>query len=103
MFEKIRDIFKRPKSSFRATIVNSGKTFDVKAGQKLLTSALENGVRWPHYCRVGSCAKCRCKLIEGSIQPLSDFSYVLSIQQSEDGFILACQTVLKSDITLELH
>jgi len=74
----------------------------VAPGQKLLTAALEAGIDWPHDCRVGSCGTCRCYLRQGKIKPLRDFIYTLEADDIHDGAILACQTLLKSDVTVEI-
>lgn len=97
--------FNKNKGPFSATIVPLGKTITFKGGtsENLLKVALENGVPWPYNCRVGSCGTCRCKLISGKIKPLADFSYVLSGDELDAGYILACQTMLKSDIEVEVH
>ena len=84
--------------------VNSGThKFTVKAGDNLLNAALELGIPWPHDCRVGSCATCKCKLKNGKIKALTDFSYVLDPDQLNDGMILACQTRLKTDVEIEVE
>ncbi len=84
--------------------VNGGEhTFTVKAGDNLLNAALEQGVPWPHDCRVGSCSTCQCTLKSGKIKALTDFSYVLDPDQLKSGKILACQTRLKSDVDIEVE
>jgi ferredoxin len=102
MFENVLNFFIKKDKHFLANIVNANKTLKVRRGEKLLTAALENGIKWPHYCRVGSCGTCRCKLLEGKIRPLTDFGYVLDDEQLKEGYILACQSVLKSEIKVEL-
>lgn len=97
--------FKKNKGPFSAKILPLGKSITVKGGstsENLLKVALENGIQWPHNCRVGSCGTCRCKLLSGKIKPLNDFSYVLSGEELDAGYILACQTMLKSDIEVEV-
>lgn len=84
--------------------VNSGEhKITVKAGDNLLNAALELGIPWPHDCRVGSCTTCKCKLKNGNTKALTDFSYVLDPDQLNDGWILACQTHLKSDVEIEVE
>ncbi len=83
--------------------INSDTRLLVKKGQNLLASGLESGLNWPHDCRVGSCGTCRCKLLSGKIKPLADFSYVLPIEDIKSGYILACQTRLKTDIEVEVE
>lgn len=96
--------FKKNKGPFTATISPIGKSFQVKgiSSENLLKAALENGIDWPYSCRVGSCGTCRCKLVSGKIKPLNDFSYVLSDEELDQGYILACQTMLQGDIEVEL-
>ncbi|MFK7891175.1 MAG: NADH:ubiquinone reductase (Na(+)-transporting) subunit F [Granulosicoccus sp.] len=91
-----------PKKDHCAQINSSATTLEVAAGDNLLNAALGSGLPWPHNCRVGSCGTCRCKLVEGKIKPLNDFSYVLDEEQLDDGYILACQTQLRSDVTIEI-
>lgn len=93
---------KKPKLDWNAKIETNGKDFTVNAGDNLLKSALGAGVSWPHDCRVGSCGTCKCKLKQGEIKELSDFSYVLSQDDMQNGMILACQSELRSDVVVEV-
>lgn len=97
--------FNKNKGPFSAKILPLGQSLTVKAStsENLLKAALESGLPWPHNCRVGSCGTCRCKLLSGKIKPLNDFSYVLSGEELDAGYILACQTMLKSDIEVEVQ
>jgi ferredoxin len=51
---------------------------------------------------VGSCGTCRAVLKEGKVKELADFAYTLDGDMLKEGYILACQSSLKSDITVEL-
>lgn len=90
------------KKPFNAQVNTAAEQLEVAAGDNLLNAALESGLAWPHNCRVGSCGTCRCRLVEGSIKPLVDFGYVLDSDELDQGMILACQTRLKTDITVEV-
>jgi CDP-4-dehydro-6-deoxyglucose reductase len=90
------------KGPFNVKVATIEKTFSVEKGDNLLKAALDNKLAWPHDCRVGSCGKCRCRLISGKIKPLSDFSYVLNSEEMDSGMILACQTSLRSDVEIEV-
>lgn len=90
------------KGPHRARITTSGDTIEVGAGDNLLKAALNQGLTWPHNCRVGSCGQCRCRLVSGKIKPLNDFSYVLTGEEMDAGMILACQTSLRSDVEIEV-
>ena len=65
----------------------------VLAGETLLTAALREGVDFPHSCRVGGCATCKCRLVEGQVRELTESSYLLSEEELAQGTILACQSV----------
>ena len=93
-------LIKKPR---QAVLEPAGVTITVAAGEKLLNAALESGIAWPHDCRVGSCGSCRCVLKSGKIKPLRDFTYTLDRADLEAGVILACQSLLRSDITVELR
>lgn len=94
--------FKNKKRDYIAK-VNGSETLTVKVGDNLLKTALEANLAWPNDCRVGSCGTCKCRLVEGKIRPLADFSYVLDGEDLQNGYILACQTQLKSDIEVEVE
>ena len=91
-----------PKKPFNAQVNATAARLEVAAGDNLLNAALKSGLAWPHNCRVGSCGTCRCKLVDGKIKPLNDFGYVLDADELDQGMILACQTRLKTDITVEV-
>ena len=93
--------FKNKKQDYE-TKINSGEMLIVRAGDNLLKAALEADIAWPHDCRVGSCGTCKCKLVDGKIKALADFSYVLEGHELQDGYILACQTQLRSNVTIEV-
>jgi len=96
-------LFGSTKKDWQAKVNAGTHSFTVKAGDNLLNAALEQGVPWPHDCRVGSCSTCRCTLKSGKIKALTDFSYVLDQDQLKSGMILACQTRLKSDVEIEVE
>ena len=96
----ILNFFKKRDRSAKLNL--SDQSFIVPAGEKLLNAALDAGLGWPHDCRVGSCGKCRCVLIDGKIKPLADFSYTLEPDDIAAGAILACQSQLKSDVVIEV-
>lgn len=96
------NLFNKKRKDFTARVNNSGIEFSIKKGKNLLTAALEKNIQWPHKCRVGSCGSCKYKLIKGKISPDIDFSYVLSFEELNDGYALACQSSLRSDIEIEV-
>jgi NAD(P)H-flavin reductase/ferredoxin len=80
----------------------NGAPLTVDPKETLLQAALRHGVEFPHSCRVGGCATCKCRLLEGRVKELTRTGYVLSEQELERGYILACQAVPLTDISVEV-
>ncbi|AFT67701.1 MULTISPECIES: NADH:ubiquinone reductase (Na(+)-transporting) subunit F [Cycloclasticus] len=91
------------KTPLKATIQPSGKSFEVPKNNTLLQTALNEGVNFPFHCTVGTCGNCRCKLLDGEVKAIMDFSYTLSEPELDEGYILACQSLLKTDVIIELE
>lgn len=86
----------------RLSIKGSEQVIEVQAKETILQAALRANVAFPHSCRVGGCAACKCKLASGQVKELIESSYVLSAQELKQGYILACQSVPKGDISIEV-
>lgn len=76
------------------------RMIDVSPKETILQAALRQGIDFPYSCRVGGCATCKCKLEGGKVRELTEATYILSDQELDDGYILACQSVPKSDLRL---
>lgn len=90
------------KSAPKAIRVNE-LDVELQSKETILSAALRNGVNFPYSCKVGGCAECKCKLTNGKIKALTDASYLLSAEEIRSGYILACQSIPKSDdVTIEV-
>jgi|TARA_B110000263_G_scaffold244712_1_gene253141 xylene monooxygenase electron transfer component len=103
MHIKMINLFKKKKASHVAKLMPQNVKITIKSGDTLLSSALSQKVIWPHRCKVGSCGSCKYQLLKGEIKPQLDFRYVLEPEEIENGFGLACQTILKSDIEVNIQ
>lgn len=74
----------------------------VEPRETLLQAALREGIDFPHSCRVGGCGACKCKLSEGKVKELTETGYLLSAEELDQGYILACQSVPRSDLRVEV-
>jgi len=74
----------------------------VNPKETLLQAALRQGIDFPHSCRVGGCATCKCKLVAGKVKELTQTSYILSDDDLDQGYILACQSVPQGDVRIEV-
>ncbi len=80
-----------------ATIQLDGLTFDVpiEKGQNILDAAQLMGADMPFACKGGVCCTCRAKLIEGEVEMTAN--YALTKEEVNQGFILTCQAVPKTE------
>ena len=97
------NLFKRREpEAAKVAVEPFGWEFDVAPGQTILQAALAQGLPWPSRCRVGSCTTCRCRLLEGDVRALTDTSYVLSREQLDQRYVLACQSQPKGRVRVHL-
>jgi len=94
--------FGKKKKAITVKVLPSDYVIEVEPGQTVLQAALEAGLQYPHDCRRGSCGKCRTRLVEGEIKEQTDFSYTLSDEEMNEGFILACAALPKTPLILEV-
>lgn len=90
------------KSPRSITLANTGQRLTALPGETILQAALREGLRFPHSCRVGGCAACKCQLTQGRVKELTESAYVLSADELDSHYILACQSVPKTDIQISL-
>ena len=83
----------------QVTLIMDGRTssFAVPAGNEdnLVEAALKQGIDLPFSCRSGVCATCRARLVEGDVDMA--LNYALEDWELEQGYILACQSVPRTD------
>ncbi|TGL49738.1 flavodoxin reductase [Leptospira kemamanensis] len=81
----------------------NGVPISVRPKENILSAALRQGIDFPHSCRVGGCATCKCKLVEGRVQELTETGYLLSDEELDNGYILACQSIPQTDVTIQVE
>lgn len=84
------------------TATINGQAIPVEPKETLLQAALRAGIDFPHSCRVGGCAACKCQLVTGQVRELTETGYLLTDEELDQGYILACQSVPKSDIRVSV-
>lgn len=67
----------------------------------MLGAALRQGVILPYSCKNGTCASCKCALLDGEIRYPYNPPAALSTAEIRDGLGLACQAVPAGDLTIE--
>ncbi|MCB1137611.1 MAG: 2Fe-2S iron-sulfur cluster binding domain-containing protein [Leptospiraceae bacterium] len=95
-------LFSSKAKNYTVKIQSTGDEIQVDSKTTILQAALDQGLTYPHRCRVGSCTSCKTKLVDGKIKELTDTAYVLSMEDIQGGTILACQSIPKCDLTIDV-
>jgi ring-1,2-phenylacetyl-CoA epoxidase subunit PaaE len=69
-------------------------------GETVLDAAAKAGLELPFSCRAGVCSTCRTKVVRGEVA--MDQNFALEEWELEQGFVLACQSRVKTPL-LELN
>jgi NAD(P)H-flavin reductase/ferredoxin len=74
----------------------------VEPGETLLQAALRSGIDFPSSCRVGGCGTCKCQLKRGKVRELTETGYLLTAEEIDAGYVLACQSVPETDVHVDV-
>ena len=86
--------------AFKVTVQKSGTVLEWNDRfESILELAEDNGIEIEYECRQGFCGTCKVKLLSGEVD--MDIEDGLEDEDREEGFILTCVAVPKSDIVLE--
>lgn len=99
MFKKI---FGSKEQQFKLTIKGVSSPIQISNKESILQAALREGVKFPHSCWVGGCTMCKCRLVSGEVKQLTETAYVLTKEELQQKYILACQSQPKSDVSVEV-
>ncbi|WP_375749599.1 2Fe-2S iron-sulfur cluster-binding protein [Vibrio sp. HN007] len=78
-----------------------GKNIEAEEGSVLVDSLESAGLPIIAACRSGICGSCKCKVEKGDVESTS--KETLTEQEISDGYVLACSTVVKSDVEVSLN
>ncbi len=91
-----------PSGNVKVTI-NGENTVEVSAGGTLLGTLAENGIYLPSACGgKGSCAQCKCQVVEGGGEILPSEKGHFSRKEQQDHWRLGCQVKVKNDIAIKV-
>lgn len=89
-------------STYTVQVVNRNKSFQVKAGDNLLSGleksccdAIDIG------CRGGGCGLCKVKILAGNYQTKVMSKRHICEHQAANGYALACRLLPESDLVVE--
>ena len=87
--------------SYRITIEPIGRVIMCREDQPILDAALRAGVWLPHSCTHGTCATCKCEVLEGEVDHGDASSFALMDFERDEGKLLPCSARPRSDLTIE--
>ena len=91
-----------PSGNVKVTI-NGDKVVEVASGGTLLGTLAENGIYLPSACGgKGSCAQCKCQVIEGGGEILPSEKGHFSRKEQQAHWRLGCQVKLKNDMSIKV-
>lgn len=76
------------------------KVLQVPTGANLLETLRANDVPISYSCMAGRCGTCRCKVVSGSVVDTGREAKITN--PAEDGYILACTSVLTESCAIEI-
>ncbi len=83
--------------------INQDRALEVKGGNHLLGSLVENNIFIPSACGgKGSCGLCKVKVLSGGGPLLATETPYLSKQELESNVRLSCQVKVRENITIEI-
>lgn len=85
---------------YDVTVLPQGRAYSAGKGELLADVLQREGLPIIIACRSGICGSCRCKVTSGNLVRHPD--HVLSNQEKEDGFVLACCAEIDSAVSVDI-
>ena len=79
----------------------SGREFFVDGNDSLLEAALRAGLSLDYGCSIGSCGKCKARIVSGQVQRTRHSDYVLTAAEKNAGVVLMCCNTALTDLVME--
>ncbi|MBL4607323.1 MAG: 2Fe-2S iron-sulfur cluster binding domain-containing protein [Pseudomonadales bacterium] len=98
----LKKLFGSKEKFFKLNIDGVASPIQISNKESILQAALRDGIKFPHSCRVGGCTMCKCRLVSGDVKQLTETAYVLTKEELQQGYVLACQCMPKSDVHVEV-
>ena len=93
-----------PQGMAKLSINEGSKDLEVKPGASLLAALSEENIFLPSACGGGgTCAMCKCKVLEGGGDLLATEAGSVTKAEAKEGVRLACQLKVKQDMKLEIE
>jgi 2Fe-2S type ferredoxin len=77
------------------TLDGSTQTITASKDVSVLDAARANAMDAPYACKAGVCSTCRCRVVEGEVEMLTN--HALEDYEVEKGYVLSCQSYPVTD------
>lgn len=89
--------------TFSVTFLPYQKVVEVEEGTTIAEAAQKSGIFINNLCGgEGVCGECRVQIQRGTVKTGEKVSAFFSPEEIDDGFVLACQTAIFDDLTVEI-
>jgi len=78
-----------------------GREFFVDGNDSLLEAALRAGLSLDYGCSIGSCGKCKARILSGEVQKVRHSDYGLTAAEKSAGVVLMCCNTAVVDLVIE--
>ena len=79
----------------------SGREFLVDGNDSLLEAALRSGLSLDYGCSIGSCGKCKARIVSGEVHRTRHSDYALTAAEKNAGVVLMCCNTALTDLVVE--
>lgn len=79
----------------------SGREFFVDGNDSLLEAALRSGLSLDYGCSIGSCGKCKARIVSGQAHRTRHSDYALTAAEKNAGVVLMCCHTALTDLVIE--
>ncbi|MCT4554218.1 MAG: 2Fe-2S iron-sulfur cluster-binding protein [Pelagimonas sp.] len=86
---------KADQASASITLDGATQTIAMDKDLSILDAALENAMDAPYACKAGVCSTCRCRVLEGEVEMLTN--HALEDYEVAKGYVLSCQAYAVTD------
>lgn len=87
--------------SAHVQIKPSDREFFVDGNDTLLEAALRAGLALDYGCSIGSCGKCKARIVSGQVYRTRHSDYVLTAAEKHAGVVLMCCNTALADLVIE--
>jgi CDP-4-dehydro-6-deoxyglucose reductase len=87
----------------KVRLLPTGREFQARGDEPVLSGALREHLNLPHSCKGGSCGTCRVRVIRGRFAYPQGRPPGISAEEEADGYTLICQARALEDLEIEIR